>query len=134
MSCNQCQSDENRKVEPRLSLPVNHYQLNAIGTCIRSGQVQFTPSEGGQGIQDLNARGTCKWQGMSKDELSFIQRKYTMPNTLNEVKGKPNNTTVLEASGSDFPHVVLLDFSQDMTLGGEEVGRSHPASAPICHG
>ena len=28
----------------------------------------------------------------------------------------------------------MLDFSQDMTLGREELGRSHPASAPIQHG
>ena len=71
---------------------------------------------------------------MSEDEPSFIQRKYAMPNTLNEVKGKPNNTTERVAGGSDFPHVVLLEFSQDMTLGREEVGRSRLTSAPIRHG
>ena len=31
-------------------------------------------------------------------------------------------------------HVVLLDFSQDMTLGREEVGKSRTTSAPIRHG
>ena len=31
-----------------------------------------------------------------------------MPNTLNKVGEEPNINTVLEASGSDFPHVVML--------------------------
>ena len=39
-----------------------------------------------------------------------------------------------EASGSDFPHIVLLDFAQDLTLGREVEGRSHPANMPITNG
>ena len=58
---------------------------------------------------------------------------FATPTSLNKVGEKSNITTVPEASGSDFPHIVMLDFAQDMKLGREEVGRSRPTATPIQH-
>ena len=79
-------------------------------------------------------RETDPWQGLSKDDLSFVCDRYAPNTSLNKVSEKDNTTTVPEASGANFPHVVVLDFSQDVTLGREETGRSRPATAPITSG
>ena len=78
--------------------------------------------------------GTSSWQSISIDDLSLIRDHFAMPTTLNKVGEKPNNTIALEASGSDFPHLVMLDFAQDVTLGREEVVRSRPTAMPIQSG
>ena len=69
------------------------------------------------------------WQGVSNEDLSLIQAKYATPTTLNQVGEEPNSTIAPEASGSDYPHLVVLDFSQDLALGRDNVGRSRPALA-----
>ena len=70
--------------------------------------------ESGRGQLGPDERGTCSWQGMSNEDLSLIQAKYAMPTTLNQVGEEPNSTIAPEASGSDYPHLVVLDFSQDL--------------------
>ena len=55
------------------------------------------------------------------DDLSLILDRYATPNTLNKVGAEPNSTIAPVASGYDFPHLVVLDFAQDVTLGREEV-------------
>ena len=69
--------------------------------------------------------------GMSKDDLSFIHDRYAMHSGLNQVGGQSSTTPLLKPSGADFPHIILLNFAQDKTLGRGDVWRSNPTSTPI---
>ena len=53
---------------------------------------------------------------------------------LNEVGERTSTTQVKRASGLDFPHMGVLDFTQDLSLGRAEVGQSRPTGMPIQHG
>ena len=111
--------------------------LNVVKTQYRSVHapaLATTVSRAGHDVLGLNVGGTGPWQGVSMDDLSFIRDQYATPNTLNKVGEESNNTIAPVASGSDFPHLVVLDFAQDVTLGREEVGQSRPTTVPIRSG
>ena len=115
-------------------MPFAHTSLNAIETKFYHGNapaIATTASRRGHDSWGLREGGTGSWQGMSIDYLSLIRDRFTMPTTLNKVEEKSKNVTVLEASGSDFSHIVMLDFAQDVTLGRKDWGGHAPPSCPF---
>ena len=124
-------------VESKWSSTIGHNQVQMIGNNTPSGHdrttlMTWSGSERGQ--LGLSERERCSWQGMTTADFSVIQARHTTPATLNPVGATFDSTIAMTASGSDFPHLVLLDFAQDLALGREGMGRSRPASAPIQHG
>ena len=125
------------EVESKWSSAISHNQVQMIGSNAPSGHDRttlMTWSEGGRGQLGLSEQERCRWQGVSTADFLVIQARHAMPTTLCQVGAEPDSTVAMATSGSDFPHLVLLDFAQDLALGWEEVGRSRPASAPIQHG
>ena len=118
--------DKGESVEPQLSHPYCQLSINSISSELGHGNARLPTtleSGGGHSASGTMGRGIGPWKGMSIDDLSTINTRYAVPTNLNKVAEESNLTSGPEASGSDFPYMVLLDFAQDMTLGREEAPR-----------
>merc|ERR1711994_635614 len=131
------ESGTKREVESKWSSAVSHNQVQMIGSNAPSGHDRTTLMtwSGSERVQlGLSEREKCSWQGVTTADFSVIQVGHTTLTTLDQMGATFDSTVASAASGSDFPHLVLLDFAQDLALGREGVRRSHLASAPIQHG
>ena len=125
--------NKGESVEPQFSHPYCQLSINSIHGQLnqRQGMTSTTTSSGsGWSISGMTKRETGPWQGLSKDDLSYVCDRYTPNSDLNKVNEKDNITPVPEASGVDFPHVVVLDFSQDLTL-GRALAHMHQSPATL---
>ena len=126
-----------RSVEPKLSRPFRHFSVNSVVMPLDQCSARSpttTVSGSGSSVTGMPVSETCPWQGMSNEDIAAINDRYNTSAHLNKVGTKSNVANLPEASGSDFPYLVMLDFAQDLSLGKEEVGWSCPITVPIKHG
>ena len=76
-------------------------------------------------------RGMHLETSVSMVDLSFNRKWCKTYEGLNKVGAKSNATSLAQLNGTNFPHIVVLDFAQDNKLGGVAVGWSRPSANSI---